>query len=75
MSLKITQNDPQQRVPSWDFFVCSDHQSNPKNISTKCHEKMLNHSQEKKEPKKKTIKKWAKITENAPFTGAGETMP
>ena len=42
------------------FTVCSDYQSNTKNIFTKFHEKILNFSKDKEEPKK-THKKWAKI--------------
>ena len=52
MSPKITQNNPQQRVLCSDFFVFSDHQINTKKISTKFHEKMLNHSQKREEHKK-----------------------
>ena len=50
-----------------NFFVCSDHQRNTKNISTKFHEKMLNRSQEKEDPKK-----LVKITYNVPSPGVGD---
>ena len=54
MSPKITQNDPRGECYTVTFCVCSDHQSNTKNISTKFHERMLNCSHKKEERKKNT---------------------
>ena len=62
---------PQKRVPCCYFFVCSDHQSNTENISTKFYKEMLNRSQEKEE-RKRTPLKWTKITKNAPSPGLGD---